>query len=184
MARETQLTPPGLAALVLLGLARAVSSSTALPALTSPLGPVVNLGFAAYAGNDTSPAGQSHSTVTFFGNIPYAQPPVGNLRFRAPRPLDEMIRDPARAPIIDARDWGAPCIQQPAQVGIGSEGERELSFSLSYCIDGFRLCRLPQAEHLEAFQRIRDEQPSRHRIFPRTSYRFQHNWTPNQSAHF
>ncbi|KAF4580259.1 hypothetical protein EYR40_003193 [Pleurotus pulmonarius] len=121
MAREPHLPLPGLAALVLLALARAASGSTALQALTSPLGPVVNLGFAAFAGNDTSPAGQPHSSVTFFGNIPYAQPPVGNLRFRAPRPLDETIRDPSRVPISDARDWGAPCIQQPAQVGIGSE---------------------------------------------------------------
>ncbi|KDQ29931.1 hypothetical protein PLEOSDRAFT_154655 [Pleurotus ostreatus PC15] len=127
MTRETQLSfSSRLAALALLGLVQVVSGgattqSPALPALTSPLGPVVNLGFAAFAGNDTSPAGEPHSTVTFFGNIPYAQPPVGNLRFRAPRPLDETIRNPARVPISDARDWGAPCIQQPAQVGIGSE---------------------------------------------------------------
>ncbi|KAL4261835.1 Carboxylic ester hydrolase [Pleurotus pulmonarius] len=121
MARETHLPLPGLAALVLLALPWAASGSTPLPTLTSPLGPVVNLGFAAFAGNDTSPSGQPRSSVTFFGNIPYAQPPVGNLRFRAPRPLDETIRDPSRVPISDARDWGAPCIQQPAQVGIGSE---------------------------------------------------------------
>ncbi len=54
-------------------------------ALTSPLGPVVNLGYAAYVGNSTSPVGQANSAVTFFGGIPYAQAPIGDLRFRAPR---------------------------------------------------------------------------------------------------
>ncbi|KAF4580397.1 hypothetical protein EYR40_003113 [Pleurotus pulmonarius] len=105
----------------LVGVTATVAQSAVFPALTSPLGPVVNLGYAAFAGNDTAPSGQPHSTVTFFGNIPYAQPPVGSLRFRAPRPLDETINDPARVPISDARNWGPPCIQQPAQVGIGSE---------------------------------------------------------------
>lgn len=162
MTRETQLSFPRLAALVSLGLVQAVSGaattqSPALPTLTSPLGPVVNLGFAAFAGNDTSPSGEPRSTVTFFGNVAYAQPPVGNLRFRSPRPLDETIRDPSRVPISDARDWGAPCIQQPAQVGIGSEGERELYFSFSRCISDFRLRRLPQVEHLEAFKCIGNE---------------------------
>lgn len=98
--------------------------SASLPSLSSPLGPVVNLGYAAFAGNDTSPEGEVHTSVTFYGGIPFAQPPVGNLRFRAPKRLDETIRDPARVPISDARNWGAPCIQQTAQVGIGSEGKQ------------------------------------------------------------
>lgn len=104
-----------------------VVATTAQPAALPDLGPVVNLGYAAFLGNDTAPSGQPHSTVTFFGNIPYAQPPVGHLRFRAPRPLDETIKDPIRVQITDARSWGPPCIQQPAQVGIGSEGMREIS---------------------------------------------------------
>ncbi|KAG9218092.1 hypothetical protein CCMSSC00406_0010251 [Pleurotus cornucopiae] len=105
----------------LVGAIATAAQSAALSALTSPLGPVVNLGYAAFVGNNTAPSGQPRSTVTFFGNIPYAQPPVGNLRFRAPKPLDETIKDPTRVPISDARNWGPPCIQQPAQVGIGSE---------------------------------------------------------------
>ncbi|KAJ8688765.1 hypothetical protein PTI98_013517 [Pleurotus ostreatus] len=105
----------------LVGAIATAARSAALPALTSLLGPVVNLGYAAFVGNDAAPSGQLRSTVTFFGNIPYAQPPVENLRFRAPRPLDETIRDASRVPISDARNWGPPCIQQPAQVGIGSE---------------------------------------------------------------
>ncbi|KAF9486832.1 hypothetical protein BDN71DRAFT_1459135 [Pleurotus eryngii] len=74
---------------------------------------VVNWGFAPIAGNDTSPAGQFHSTATFFANIPYEHSPVGILRFRAPRPLDETIRDSAHAPMSNARGCNAPCIQQP-----------------------------------------------------------------------
>lgn len=89
------------------------------PPLTSPLGPVVNLGYAAFAGNSTSPAGVVNGPVTFFGAIPYAQPPVGNLRFRAPKLLNERA---VASVVTDARNWGPPCIQRPAVVGVGSEG--------------------------------------------------------------
>lgn len=95
-------------------------SSTSLLELSSSLGPVVNLGYAAYIGNITSPTGINPGPVTFFGGIPYAQPPLGNLRFRAPQLLDEKLID--KPPIVDARNWGPPCIQQPAAVGVGSEG--------------------------------------------------------------
>ncbi|KAI5896640.1 alpha/beta-hydrolase [Schizophyllum commune H4-8] len=106
-------------------------------ALASPLGPVVDLGYAAYAGNSTSPAGEESSSVTFFGGIPYAQQPVGVLRFRAPHPLDENViapessanatsyeryeNAPSNRRVADARGWGPPCYQRPAMVGIGSE---------------------------------------------------------------
>ncbi|PPQ94411.1 hypothetical protein CVT25_002499 [Psilocybe cyanescens] len=86
--------------------------------LTSNLGPVVDLGYAAFAGNSTSPAGTTNGPVTFFGNIPYAQPPLGNLRFRAPQPLNENGKAQT---VTDARNWGPACIQRPAVVGIGSE---------------------------------------------------------------
>jgi carboxylesterase type B len=82
-------------------------------ALNSNLGPVVDLGYAAFAGNATQPG------VHFFGGIPYAEPPLGNLRFRAPRALNEKNRAKA---VQDARNWGPLCIQQPAVVGIGNEG--------------------------------------------------------------
>ena len=97
-------------------------SAIAVSELTSPLGPVVNLSYAAYVGNSTSPDGQTNGPVTFFGGIPYAQPPLGDLRFRAPAPLDEKVVDTKSIRITDARNWSPPCIQQPAQVGIGSEG--------------------------------------------------------------
>ncbi|KAF8918948.1 Alpha/Beta hydrolase protein [Mucidula mucida] len=73
--------------------------------LTSSWGPVVNLGYAAYAGNDTL------DDVVFYGGIPYIQPPQ----------LDESTKWLSNSDVVDARNWGPICIQQPAVVGIGSE---------------------------------------------------------------
>ncbi|KAF8166258.1 Alpha/Beta hydrolase protein [Pholiota molesta] len=80
-------------------LALAILSKASLAALTSDLGPVVNVGYAAFAGNTTSPAGVSNGLL-------------------APQPLNEHVS--ARA-VTDARNWGPACIQRPAVVGIGSE---------------------------------------------------------------
>jgi len=81
--------------------------------LTSTLGPVIDLGYAAYAGSNAIP------DVHFFGGIPYIQPPLGALRWREPKRLDENKRATF---VEDARNWGPLCIQQPAVVGIGAEG--------------------------------------------------------------
>lgn len=105
-------------------LLTAAIGALALPNLTSPLGPVVNLGYAAFAGNTTAPSGELNGPVTFFGGIPYAQPPVGDLRFRAPSMLNESFEGNGTTTVTDARNYGPPCLQQPAQVGVGSEGER------------------------------------------------------------
>ncbi|KAJ7880088.1 Alpha/Beta hydrolase protein [Mycena leptocephala] len=86
--------------------------------LTSTLGPVVDLGYAAYAGNTTSPSGSENGPVAFYGNIRYARPPLGELRFRSPAMLNE---NGITTEVLDARSWGPPCIQNPAVVGIGSE---------------------------------------------------------------
>ncbi|KAG8683652.1 hypothetical protein FRC08_014156, partial [Ceratobasidium sp. 394] len=83
------------------------------------MGPVVDLGYAAYAGNSTSLAGQTNSNVTFFGGIPYVQPPLGELRFRASKDLDERVK-PNRT-VVDARGWGPVCVPQPAVEGSGVE---------------------------------------------------------------
>lgn len=96
-------------------------ATTTIPqALSSPLGPVVNVGYAAFAGNTTSPTGVVNGPVTFFGGIPYAQPPLGNFRFRAPVMLNE---NSVAHEVMDARNWGPACVQRPAVVGIGSEGQ-------------------------------------------------------------
>jgi carboxylesterase type B len=95
------------------------------------LHPVVSVGYAAFAGNSTSPAGMTNSNVTFFGGIPYAQPPVRELRWRAPKKLDETSVD---EPVVtDARNWGPPCLQWPANVGIGTEGMALKTPAVSSC---------------------------------------------------
>ncbi|KAF7366513.1 PLP-dependent transferase [Mycena sanguinolenta] len=91
------------------------SSSASSGTLTSTLGPVVNLGYAAYAGNNSLP------DVTFYGGIPYIKPPVGNLRFAPPQQLDESPIHLTNDDVVDARNWGPLCIQQPAVMGIGVE---------------------------------------------------------------
>lgn len=102
---------------------------------TIPSGPVVDLGYVSLVGNATTPTGSSDGPVHFFGGIPYAQPPLGLLRFRAPQLLDEhMPRERSDVPIRDARNWGPACIQQPAVVGVGSEG-KFLFTALVRCIN-------------------------------------------------
>jgi carboxylesterase type B len=82
--------------------------------LANDADPVISVGHAKYWGNASLPG------VHFFGAIPYAQPPLGNLRFRRPQTVDESSKTDG---IIDSRNWGPICVQQPATVGIGSEGE-------------------------------------------------------------
>ncbi|KAJ7023146.1 extracellular triacylglycerol lipase precursor [Mycena alexandri] len=45
-------------------------------------------------------------TVEFFGGLPFAQPPIGNLRFRAPVPLTTL-----NGSTFNATNWGAGCPQ-------------------------------------------------------------------------
>lgn len=89
--------------------------------IDSTLGPVVDLGYVAYAGNSTTPTGNANGSVVFYGNMAYAQPPTGERRFRAPVQLDEA--PVSEVTVLDARSWGPACIQRPAVVGVGSEGE-------------------------------------------------------------
>ena len=89
----------GIAAL-LLGLAGFTHITHGSP-LRRDDGPIVDLGYAKYRGNNTN-----EKTVSYLG-IPYAQPPVGDLRFRAPVPLDTTtVGD-----IVDATEYPDFCIQ-------------------------------------------------------------------------
>ncbi|GHJ89343.1 hypothetical protein NliqN6_5745 [Naganishia liquefaciens] len=83
--------------------------------LTSKLGPVVDLGYAAYIGNSSA------NGIDFFGGIPYIQPPVKDLRWRKPQQLDESWKPSPQRELVDARNFGPICIQQPAVVGVGVE---------------------------------------------------------------
>lgn len=139
---------------LILGLfATSSCATTKIPrALSSPLGPVVNVGYAAFAGNTTSPTGVVNGPVTFFGGIPYAQPPLGNLRFRAPVMLSE---NSVAREVMDARNWGPACVQRPAVVGIGSEGRSGLqskNIQAKFDLHDFRLFN---AQRLEADECIR-----------------------------
>ncbi|TFY68194.1 hypothetical protein EVG20_g3659 [Dentipellis fragilis] len=80
--------------------------------------PVVDLGYAVYAGNATTPTGQPNAPVAFFGGIPYAKAPLGDLRFRAPQELDESGHN---STVVNAMYFVPPCVQQPAASGVGSE---------------------------------------------------------------
>ncbi|KAF9525446.1 Alpha/Beta hydrolase protein [Crepidotus variabilis] len=100
-------------------LLQITSQAQRVTPVTSHLGPVIDLGYTALVGNSTSPAGIVNSSVTFFGGIIYAQPPLGDLRFRAPKRLDEDFS--AHVTLLDARGWGGTCVQQPAVEGVGQE---------------------------------------------------------------
>ncbi|TFK83623.1 extracellular triacylglycerol lipase precursor [Polyporus arcularius HHB13444] len=50
--------------------------------------------------------GASQQGIDFFGGIPYAQPPIGNLRFAPP-----VLLDTPATKSLDATQFGAPCVQ-------------------------------------------------------------------------
>ena len=89
--------------------------------LADTIGPIVSVGDAKYWGNASLPG------VHFFGGIPYAQPPLENLRFRRPQLLKRSAETDV---VVDSRNWGPICLQQPATVGIGSEGKAEFVASV------------------------------------------------------
>ncbi|KAJ8072080.1 hypothetical protein PM082_015638 [Marasmius tenuissimus] len=68
--------------------------------------PLVDTGYAKYLGNRTLP-----ETVAYLG-IPYAEPPIGGQRFRAPAPLNESrIRGNAHGQVVNATTYPDFCIQ-------------------------------------------------------------------------
>ena len=69
---------------------------------------VVETGYASYQGVTT------YDDVTSYLGIPYAEPPLGDLRFRAPKPLNvTRISSEAGGSVIDATQYPEFCIQGP-----------------------------------------------------------------------
>ncbi|MDW6094524.1 carboxylesterase family protein [Vibrio rhizosphaerae] len=57
--------------------------------------------------NDGLMQGVQHDSVISYKGIPYAQPPVGDLRWRAPQPVN------AWDGVLQATDYGSDCMQEP-----------------------------------------------------------------------
>ncbi|KAF8842830.1 alpha/beta-hydrolase [Paxillus ammoniavirescens] len=75
-------------------------------ALTSTIGPTVNVGYATYLGNQSYP-----NTVAYLG-VPYAEPPVGDLRFRETVPLNTTrLRKEAGGRVVNATYYPDFCVQ-------------------------------------------------------------------------
>ncbi|KAF9267226.1 Carboxylesterase [Marasmius fiardii PR-910] len=69
---------------------------------------VVDTGYAKYLGNRTFPNG-----VAYLG-IPYAEPPLGEQRFRAPMPLNTTrITVESNGKVLDATKYPDFCVQGP-----------------------------------------------------------------------
>lgn len=67
---------------------------------------VVDTGYAKYRGN------RAHSNTIAYLGIPYAEPPLGDRRFRAPLPLNTArIRSEAKGKVVDASAYPNFCIQ-------------------------------------------------------------------------
>jgi len=67
---------------------------------------IVDTGYAKYRGNRTYP-----NTVAYLG-VPYAEPPLGERRFRAPVPLDTArVASDVKDRVVDARKYPNFCIQ-------------------------------------------------------------------------
>ncbi|KAJ7108820.1 Alpha/Beta hydrolase protein [Mycena epipterygia] len=76
---------------------------------------IVDTGYAKYRGNLSFP-----NTVAYLG-IPYAEPPLGELRFRAPLPLDTArVAKAAGGQVVDTTEYPNFCIQ--GSIGAGDAG--------------------------------------------------------------
>lgn len=67
---------------------------------------VVDLGYAKYLGN------RAYSNSVAYLGIPYAEPPLGDLRFRAPLPLNtERVKAATGGRVVNATAYPDFCVQ-------------------------------------------------------------------------
>lgn len=91
-------------------LATSVAAAATVRTLSSSDDPVVDLGYAKYAGWTNSTIG-----ITYFRGLPYAQPPVGDLRWQRPVPIEKAFtaattKAATNQSIIDAKSIAPACI--------------------------------------------------------------------------
>ncbi|KAG8843351.1 hypothetical protein FRB96_004083 [Tulasnella sp. 330] len=89
---------------------------------------IVNLGYASYRGRRIEKPSHAVSAVDVYLGIPYAEPPLGPLRFRKPVPLDtEKLSLSSKGLILDATQYPAFAVQAATKTdgsdagGAGSE---------------------------------------------------------------
>ncbi|KAK7461805.1 hypothetical protein VKT23_008236 [Stygiomarasmius scandens] len=83
---------------------------------------VVDLGYVKYRGNVNA---SFPNTVSYLG-IPYAEPPLGNLRFRAPVPLNKIrVSAEARGEVVDATEYPEFCVQGSTSGEAGGAGSED-----------------------------------------------------------
>ena len=90
MLRQVSLT-----ALVLLASLFTLSAADA---------PIVDLGYVKYSGFQNTTAG-----ISYYRAIPYAVPPLGNLRWRQPSPIE--LNNTFNGQVINASEYGPACYQ-------------------------------------------------------------------------
>ncbi|KAF7289185.1 Aldolase-II domain-containing protein [Mycena indigotica] len=106
-----------------------LSTTARLALLLLPFSPssasdlnVVDLGYASYLGNLSFP-----NTVAYLG-LPYAEPPLANLRFRAPLPLNTTrVTSETNGSIVDATRYPDFCVQGASggKRGVGGAGSED-----------------------------------------------------------
>ena len=73
---------------------------------SSAHGDIVDTGYAKYLGN------RSYTNTVAYLGIPYAEPPIGDLRFRAPLPLNKTrVTLAAGSSVVDSTKYPDFCIQ-------------------------------------------------------------------------
>ena len=101
----------GLARLLLISC---ISLTTFCVAATDNASTVVDLGYAQYQGNRSN-----EFTVAFLG-LPYAEPPLADLRWRAPLPLNtSRVQEQTGGQVVDATSFPNFCIQGGAPRAYG-----------------------------------------------------------------